>query len=140
MGKTKLYAKIHMFLAIVIWISCYFVILVFKSPVAIAFNITILNIIKIMVFIYFTAGFLKIRIIDLFPINKLSRIFIHGLISIIFVKIIQIYLISELILSMQLVICTISYGLFLLISSRIFKVDYISIFKPLTYNFINKNK
>jgi O-antigen/teichoic acid export membrane protein len=138
MGKTKLYAKIHMLLAVVIWISSYFVIQIFKTPIAIACNTTMINIFKIMFFIYLTAGFLKVRIIDLFPVKSLLRLFLHGISIVVFVKIIQIYLISELILIIQLVICSILYGLLLLLSSKFFKVDYISMFKPLISNFIKK--
>lgn len=131
MGKTKLYAIVHMVLAIIIWSFDYILIQIFYSPIAIALNSTILNIVKIIFFVYLSSDLLKVKFLDLFPLKSFGVILMHGIIMVTIVKAFQVYLSVNLPLFLQMIVCSLLYAIFLLITSKFFKLDYISIIKPL---------
>ncbi len=131
MGKTKLYAKAHMILALYIWITGYLVILIFNSPVAIAINSTSTNVVKILVFVYITSRILKIDFIKFFPLKKMYLSFIQSILSILIVFLINTYLITAEILIFRLIITFLIYTIIILATSPLFGINYLVIIKPL---------
>lgn len=138
MGKTKLYARIHMVLAIVIWTTDFLCVYIFNNPIAIAINSTALSIIKIIYFLYLSSVFLKVKFIDLLPLKSLLLLLCHGVTVILIVKIIQYYFLEDVTLIIQMTINALIYGVLLIVSSSFFKVNYISLFQPLIQKFIKK--
>ncbi len=131
MGKTRLYAKVHMVLAIVIWISGYIIVNYINSPIAIAINSTTLNIFKIIFFIYLSSKILKIRFIDFFPLKSFAKVLLHVILMILIVRVFQIYILSNVLLILQLVVCSSLYCCLILATARFFQIDYLSIIQPL---------
>lgn len=138
MGKTRLYAKVHMVLAIVIWISGYLIVNYINTPIAIAINSTTLNIFKIIFFMYLSSKILKIRFFDFIPLKSFATVLLQSILMISIVRVFQIYIFSNVSLILQLVICSTLYGGLLLVTGRFFKIDYFSVIQPLI-NF-KKNK
>ncbi|MFT7073666.1 MAG: O-antigen/teichoic acid export membrane protein [Patiriisocius sp.] len=131
MGKTKLYAKVHMVLAIIIWITGYILVKYIDSPIAIAVNSTTLQIFKIIFFIFLSSKILKIKFIDFFPFKSFALILLQGVLMISIVMVVQIYLLSNTPLILQLIICSFLYGALMLVTGKFFKIDYLSVVQPL---------
>ncbi|SCX94134.1 Membrane protein involved in the export of O-antigen and teichoic acid [Nonlabens sp. Hel1_33_55] len=133
-GKTKLYAYVHMYLAIFLWASDYALILLFDSPYAIAINSIFLAVAKILIFVYLSARFIKVPVLRFFPLKTLVKLLIHGSIIIALVKLFDIYIYHVDILLLHLTITFSLFSLLLVISARFFRLNYLEIFIP----FINK--
>lgn len=131
MGKTKLYSLVHMILAFTIWISDYLLILLFNSPIAIAFNSTFLNILKIICFMYLASRLLNVKFLEFFPIKTLSIIILHGGLVAVVVKVLQVIALYTLPIFYQVVISGMIYLLLMLGTGKLFKIDYLIAFKPL---------
>lgn len=131
MGKTKLYSLVHMILAIVIWISDYVLILLFNSPVAIAYNSTFLNILKIICFMYLASRLLNVKFLEFFPIKILSIIILHGALVAVIVKVVQLFALHAMLTFYQVLISGMIYLILMLGTGRLFKIDYLIAFKPL---------
>lgn len=131
MGKTKLYAKVHMLMAVLMWGSGYIVVQLFYSPVAIAINSTTLNILKIGLFVYLSSKLLKVGLINYFLLKNFVIIFLHGISIVIMVRIFQLNLLITLPLMIQFTICFILYGTLLVTTAKLFKIDYLIIIQPL---------
>jgi len=131
MGKTNLYARVHMVLAIVIWISDYALVHLFNSPLVIAFNSTFLSILKIIYFLYLASYLLEIKMLYLFPVKRLLLIMFHGVLIVSVVKTVQIFLLLSLPLFLQILICGTLYVSLLLVSGKLFKIDYFNVVQPI---------
>lgn len=131
MGKTKLYSLVHMFLAFVIWITDYILILLFNSPIAIAYNSTFLNILKIICFMYLASRLLEVKFLDFFPVKSLLIIIFHGFIIALITKVTQTFVLFTLPIFYQVLISGVVFLVLILGTSRLFKIDYISVYKPL---------
>jgi len=132
MGKTKLYATIHIILAIIIWIIDYLLVSFSLSSFSIAIANTTIHIIKILVFISIGSRLLKIRFIDLFPVKYLIKLLIHSSLSIgTTLLVFKFVNLSKITLIVYLIISGIIYILTLLMYSRIFNIQYFNILKPI---------
>lgn len=138
MGKTKLYARIHMVIAIFAWVSGYVIILVFNSPLSIAINSTAISICKILYFTYLSSRLLKIGYFELFPVKSLSLLVFHSVIVAVIVKFIEVRFLLLNSLIMNLIITSILYGSLILFTGPLFKIDYMSILQPLIKNKLKK--
>lgn len=67
LGKTKIYARIHMFLAIAVWCLEYLVILLFNSAVAVAIVSVSVKIVSVFIFMGYISRVLKIDLLKLIP-------------------------------------------------------------------------
>lgn len=131
MGKTKLYSIVHMILAFTIWISDYLLILLFNTPIAIAYNSTFLNILKIICFMYLASRLLNVKFLEFFPIKTLSIIILHGSVVVVIVKVLQVSVLCIFPMFYQVVISGIIYLLLMLGTAKLFNIDYLIAFKPL---------
>jgi O-antigen/teichoic acid export membrane protein len=138
MNKTRLYSNIHIILAIVIWVTEYLTVIIFNDPIAIAFNSTLLNIIKIIYFIYLASKILGLNFLDLFPIISILKLLLHSLLIITLVKIIQDYFIYTHSIIIMLVISASIYLILLLSTSSIFKLNYLETFHPIFDKILKK--
>jgi O-antigen/teichoic acid export membrane protein len=135
MGKTRLYSAVHVCLAIFIWLSDYIIIILFNDPVAIAINGTAVNIFKILLFIYFISGFLKIRFYELFPLRVIIKILFHSVMAIFLVQMALTMFVVEYPLYIQLIFKMSAYGVMLLTTGSMIGIDYLSPFKPIVRKF-----
>jgi len=139
LGKTKLYANVHMVLFVVIWVTDYLVILLFNSPIAVAFNSTFIHIFKVLIFIYLAANILNVKFYDLFPLKKIGLILIHTVVVILFTLLIvkNIIIIEK--IWIELLVSSIIYATLLLVTAPLFKIDYISVINPILHKFKKRN-
>lgn len=131
MGKTKLYANVHMIMAFIVWGSSYLLIQIFNSPLAIAYNSTFWSIMKIITFLYLASKLMKISITQFFPIKTCLLIIVQSIIVVGIAKAAENYLVFSLPLFFQVAICGLIYGLLILVSGKFFKIDYWSVVQPL---------
>lgn len=130
LGATKFYSKIHFFVAIMAWIGCYLVVLVFNSPISIAVFSVSLSIFKVIIFFFFIAKKLEVNLRDLFPFQKVAAILIQttliiGLIYY-FLKIVY----PEINIYLKLVLSLLSYAILVLTTAMFFKINYFQILDP----------
>lgn len=131
MGKTKLYANVHMFLAFSIWILGLVIVHTFDSPIAIAILSVTMRIIKIIIFTFLISKILKISTLKLFPMKILSKIIMHNLFVGAIVWTVNVFLFNFNISLLTLIVSFIIYITLILISSRLVGIDYIFVLKPL---------
>lgn len=140
MGKTKLYSNVHIGIAIAVWVVDYLLILIFNNPIAIAISSTTFNILKIIFFLYLVARILKVNFFSLFPVFNLLKYLGHALIAVIGVKIIFVYIITIESLIINFIASFTLFALVLLVSSPIFKINYIEIIKPILKKNLKNNQ
>lgn len=131
MGKTKLYAQIHLFYAVTIWFGGYIVVILFNSPYLLAGFSILNNILLIITSFAIISKLLGINIFTLFPFKEVSKIIFASLISIMFV-----YVLINLIVYYQNYITRLTFGfityvIILILFLKLFKINYIEIIKPL---------
>lgn len=139
LGKTRLYANVHLILVFIFWSSNYFMVLLFDSPIAIAINSTALHIIKIIVFVILAAKILNTSILNLFPIKKISLIFLHALIAVLFTLLFTSKMVVFDGIGVELICSFIIYLFCLFITASFFKINYIQIINPILNKFIKKH-
>jgi O-antigen/teichoic acid export membrane protein len=130
LGKTKLYARIHMFLAIAVWLFEYFIILVFNSPVAVAIVSVSLGIGNVAIGMIYIAKILKINLLHLIPYKEIIKIVFHVFLVAALVKV----GLNKLYITSPLAELVLAFSIFcpvLLSSSRFFNLNYLSVVKPL---------
>ncbi len=130
LGKTRIYARIHMIYALVVWILEYLVIYLFNSPIGVAIVSVSLSIAAIIAFIVYISKLMDIGLIELVPFREIFKIVIHGLLIILVVK----FAIDSMRITSTLIECALAlivYASILLLTSRLFNLDYISNIKPL---------
>lgn len=135
LGKTKVYARIHMFFAMAVWSLEYVVIYSFHSPVGVAIISVTLTIFTIVTFMFYISKLIKIKLTQLVPFKEFFKILFHALGIIIIVK----FGIDLLKINSTLIEFSLSFLIFtllLLLTSRIFNLNYLDSVKPL----LNINK
>ena len=138
MGKTRLYAHVHIVLAIIIWSVDYLLILLFNNPFAIAISSTILNIIKILFFIYLASNLINVKFTSLFPVAKLMKFLMHAVLVATMVKLVQITFIKSNLILVQVITAFVLFAVLILITAPLFKIKYYPIFSPLIEKYKKK--
>ena len=131
LGETKFYARLHYGLAIATWLVEYIVILIFKTPIAIAISFVVIAIFGIIISLGYSAQKLGVSFLNLFPVNKLIIIVIHSFISLFLINILVRHLIPNVPILLFVVIAGLGYIIVLLASGRWFKINYLDIIYPL---------
>lgn len=140
MGKTKEYAKVHMILALIIWSTHYILIQIFNSPYSIAINSTFWSIAKILYFIHLASKYMNVKFIEFFPIKSLLILLCHSIAVVLFVKITFNYLQSNLPDFISLSLSALIFVILLILTSRFFNLDYLSILRPFINKFFKKHE
>jgi len=138
LGETAFYARLHAWMALASWILGFIVVLLFHNPVAIAIFSAARSIILVVIAIIFISSRLNIKLLLLFPGKKIVMIGLHALSATFIVK----YLISRLLLpdlnSLTIVILSlIIYLCIILLTAKVFNVDYLDVVKSLLRKGIN---
>lgn len=138
MGKSKIYLNMHILFALIAWLGGYLVTIFLESPYAIAVFASIRSILLTMFSFYIISKLLKIQMRELFPITKLIVIFLHATFSIALTLLINYFMNFNL---NELFFLTISFLIFitiLLLTSTVFKLLHLEIFKDFINNLKNK--
>src|SRR5690606_11213074 len=95
-------------------------------------NSTLLNICKILVFIYIAAGMLNVSFFQLFPIIKLGTVLIHSILVVSLVLLLHTKInFIDIADWLKLSIYAMIYLLLLLITAPLFKLDYFGVIRPI---------
>jgi len=139
LGKTKVYATIHMLLAVAAWSLEYLVVFIFNSPIAVAIVSVFLGIFAIIIFMGYISRIIKVDLHNLIPFRELFKILSH--VSII-TAIIKYGIFSLRINSpaMESGIAAILFVFLLLLTSKIFGLNYLDSVRPLLTNRIKSNQ
>lgn len=131
MGKTKLYSHLHLLFALLLWGSDFLVILLFHTPEAIAINSTFFQVVKIILFMYWSSRFLNVSIYRFFPFLMLFKIVFLSLFVIGVLKVISLWIVLPDSLLIQFILNFAVYIILLLGFSPFLGLSYKEIIKPL---------
>jgi O-antigen/teichoic acid export membrane protein len=135
LGKTKVYARIHMFLAFTVWGLEYLVVYLFHSPVAVAIVSVSVGIFSIIIFMSYTSIILKVNLLDLIPFKQFFKIISHVFMTTLLVKVgIDLLKINSTLI--ELALAFIAFTFILLLTAKFFDLNYWYSIRPL----LNKNK
>ncbi len=144
LGKTQFYSRVFIIMAIFVWSFEYLIVLLTNSPIAIALFSVARSIITVLIFLMYASKLIKVSFYQLFPIKKLFMLILHsslvlGIISFFFkYSFINLEILPKLIFSFT------AYSILLILTSKIFKIDYSILYKPVlnkVHNFFTeKNK
>tara|TARA_R100001369_G_scaffold31211_4_gene55362 strand:+ start:44419 stop:45900 length:1482 start_codon:yes stop_codon:yes gene_type:complete len=129
-GRTKLYANVHMFLALAIWLTGYLVVIVFNSPTAIAYNSVAIHILKVIIFIYLASRILNIPFLKFFPLRQIGRSLFQSFVVIGFVYFSYAYLVNSDSIIIKLLVTFSAFCIILLATGKFFRIDYYGMVKP----------
>jgi len=132
MGKTKFYSRLHMIFAFAVWALEYMAILIFNSPIAIAIISIIASISIVIVMLKYVSSLIDTKLIKLFPVVKLSIIACHCtcVMMIIYEAIGLVF--QDLHDFLSVILNFIGYFILLVVSQRLFKLNYLSVVKVFT--------
>jgi O-antigen/teichoic acid export membrane protein len=136
LGKTKLYARLHMLLALFAWLFGYLVVVLFHSPVAIAVFSVCLNILKIIIFLQYVVNILDVRLLDLVPLKKISSMFAHCFIIAGCVKILTCYFFSLSSTLISLLVNLLGFFIIIMLTAKIFNLNYLFVLRPILNKYI----
>lgn len=135
LGATKYYANAHLFTAVLIWILNYICINIYPSPYLVTAISVFCHLLKIYLMLRFISNYMCIKTYNLFPIKQMIKIALTCSISALFIYWLQNILLIN---NMLFTLCYtfLMYGVLVIISGKLFSVDYFEIIKPI----INKIK
>lgn len=130
MGKSKIYANLHIVFAILAWIGQYILVLTVNTPMSIAIFSIANNVLLVFVALFYASRILKVSIFRLFPVLQLGKLSIHTLscsfMSNYFIE----YLFYDYHMIVKLTLSGLLFVIVLILTAKLFKVDYLSIFIP----------
>jgi hypothetical protein len=130
MGKTRIYARIHMFLAFSVWLIEYLAIIAFNSPVAVAVASVSLGVLNVFIGSMYISKILNISIIELFPFKLILKILIHVLSITILLK----CAFNMLEMKSPIIELSLALGSFIILlfaTSLLFGLDYLGFIRPI---------
>lgn len=131
MGEARFYAGLTYGLAITTWVVEYFVVIIFDTPLAIAISFVIIAIAGIAVSMGFSAKKLGVSFLSLFPVGRFMIIALHSFISLFLVNLLLKNIIPDIADIFFIAISGVIYLGILLITARLFKINYLEIIIPL---------
>ena len=135
LGETKYYAKVHLFMAIFVWLIEYLTVCIYESVIAIAIVSALLQIIKIIIMTNFISKRFNVRLLNLFRFNRLFAILFSNIAccTIVYVLFKHLFILNNaflvLLLSFTIYISSI------LLTQKMFNLDYFVIIKPIINKF-----
>lgn len=133
-GKVKYYANINMYSAILLVIAEFASVHLIDSPYAISVISVVFQIGRVYLMLKVVAQFFDLKVIQLFPMKLIMRIIIPSAV----VLLIMHYIMVTIININYLVTLFVSFSIYILLYffySLKIKIDYVSIVKPLLYDF-----
>jgi O-antigen/teichoic acid export membrane protein len=130
-GKVKFYARLHYGLAITAWVVEYLVIIIFKTPLAVAISFVAISVCGLVISLVYSSKILGVSFLSLFPAGRFLVIAIHSFISLFLVNFLLRHFLPHTIDLVFVTIAGIGYLGVLLISSKLVKINYMEIIIPL---------
>jgi O-antigen/teichoic acid export membrane protein len=124
LGKQKIYANVHLAFALLIWIGGYLIVSFIPNPLNIALLSASLSILKILVFLYIVKLFLNTEINDLIPFKDIFKISAICLFCALTVST-SLSLFKQIPLAIYLITGLACYTILVLISGKIFSINYL---------------
>jgi len=131
LGKTKFYSNILLLFAGFAWVGAYFVIIIFNTPTALAYFSVFRAISLTLIAFYYASKCVNTNFLTLFPIRKLLGLFLYSsiclyitnsFVSLLFINYDSIF---------YLIVNSIAFFIFVISISKVVKLDYINLVKPL---------
>lgn len=131
LGKTRYYAKVHMWNAVLVWITELLIVKLFPSPYLITIASVICQLLKIFVMINFISKTTGGRIVDLVPIKTMIKIFLTGSLSAAVVFIFANYYHVNMSNLVFLFVTFTMYCILFVITGKLCCINYFELLKPL---------
>ena len=138
LGETRFYARMHMYFAFIAWAGGYMIVIGFNSPVILAVFSTVMAVVKITVSMKHVGFMLNIRAHELIPGRKIMLLLLHSLLVMITVKSVIGLISFPLENLLMLALSFVFFGLLLLLTARLFNLNYISVIKPIIQGTISR--
>jgi len=130
-GRTRVYSSIHVFFGLLAWFVGYVAAITFKSPIAIAGSWVILAIVRVLVFTKYAGFLIGVRLFSLLPAGKMWGLLTHSLFAMIVTKLITENVFPAATVSGALFVNFLLFGCLILVTAKLFNVDYVEIMVPI---------
>lgn len=131
MGETRFYSNLHMWFAFVAWGGGYLVVLLFNSPVAIAAFSVLMAVLKVIISLKRAASLLKVTLLQMVPLKNFMILLMHSVMCILLVRMAIFYSGLHLGNLSGVITSLVAFSLLLLVTARFFRIDYLSVVRPL---------
>ncbi len=131
LGESRYYARIHYALALITWLTGYIMIITFNTPISIAVSFVIIGICGIFFSLVYVSRKISVPFFELFPFIKLLVIAIHSFLSLLPVSLFIKHFMPDVGNLLKVTLAATGYLIILLVSSKLIKVNYFEIIKPL---------
>lgn len=137
LGESKFYFKIHFYMAFWAWISYCALVHLTDNPIWIAVLSVANSVLLVLLCVFKTTKLLTTNIAAMFPLRKMFKIILHGLIIGLVIKfgIDTFFKLNEF---WYLIVSGSVYAVLLILSSKFLNVDYFESLKPVLKKIIKK--
>lgn len=139
-GKVRFYRNVHVIIALLVWAGEYAVVLMIRSPLAVAIVSVSLGIVKILVLTWFSARLINFNLLTFIPIKNIGMPLVHSVIVIAVIKIFSDIFLSQFSHLPILMICFAFFLLLLLCTAKFFRLDYVVVIQPICKKFMSKSR
>lgn len=136
LGETKYYANVHMWNAMLVWITELLIVMLFPNPYLITATSVVCHLIKIFIMINFISKKTNCSIYKLLPFEPIMKVLLTCIISGIIVLHISNTFICSLSNFLLLSMSFVFYSILLFLIGKVCKLNYIELISP----FLNKIK
>lgn len=130
LGESKFYFKIHFYMALWAWISYYTLVHFIENPIWIALMSVLNSILLVFLCIMKTTQLLSASLWEMFPLKKMMKIILHGLIIGLILKF-GLGKFTNLSTLWYLSISVSLYFIILIFTSKILGIDYLGSLRPI---------
>ncbi len=128
LGKNKVFANVHIFIAVGVWLFEYLAISLFRSPIIVAYISMSFAILKIIILLKLLVSYLNIPFSNIIPFNLFFRIVFHTTLTVFIIFYLQDYIINVPQL-LKISFCFFFYATFLFITQKYFGINYLTVLK-----------
>jgi len=131
LGETKFYSRIHVFGALLIWVGGYIFVNLSLGPIAFAVLSVSITVLLIILNMWKVSKVFNINVLNLVPLKSFFMIILHSILISILLYFLKNYLWGTINSLMGLILETILFVAFLILTSKIFRIDYLVVIKPI---------
>jgi O-antigen/teichoic acid export membrane protein len=131
LGKTKFYANLHVLAAFLSWVGGYILIQTVFSPISVSALTVAINILMVLLALFYSSKILNIKVVNLVPILGLLKMLIHCVLCLSLVKLVVMFWLPSVDSILYLIVIACSYAAIVLITDKWFFIDYLVALQPL---------
>lgn len=131
LGETRFYAWLNYSLMLLLWVTDYFLVLLFHSPLVLAIASVVIAVGGIIVSIWFSSKKIGVSFFVLFPVGRFLIVALHAFLCLLLVSILLRVIWPNLGDLMHILLAAVPYAGLLWGTARWFKIDYRGIIMPL---------